>query len=357
MSLSWNFTIQDTSPIIAYAPFADGGFAHGWQPWYSESGFLKSPGENGAGDSYHISAFAGASFNLEFTGTGVNLYGTTNSSYDIFIDNVPQTLPAISKDLIFSTTSLENAPHNLTLTVSPSKATEQFAFDRAVVFSPVQKILTSAFYDNTDPRLTYNGTWKSTSASGIPNATVTHPFEQTRSSGSSVSMTFSGAIGVAINGPVLWGDWLYTVDLDGKTSKYNASTFYEIPDALRFFSAGLDPNSSHTITLANPSDQMTLSLNSVTLFEMPGAVDIGASASGSASGTSSASTSTSPVPDTSAGGGTASTKSASSAADTASAGNAAEASATGKSGAVKEGATFLGVATIVACSLLLLGLV
>jgi hypothetical protein len=67
------------------------------------------------------------------------------------------------------------------------------------------------FYDNSDPRLTYSGTWKLVNAPGIPNATVTHDFQQTRTSGASVSMTFSGAVGVAINGPVLWGDWVYSV--------------------------------------------------------------------------------------------------------------------------------------------------
>ncbi|KAJ7469593.1 hypothetical protein FB451DRAFT_1476458, partial [Mycena latifolia] len=268
----WNFTIQDNSPFISYSPFADGALAHGWQPWYSKSGFLKDPGEGGVGDSFHSTAFPGASFNLEFHGTGVNLYGTTNSSYAVTIDNVPVKLPSASTqpgDLVFVASDLKNGAHNLTLTVKPTKATQQFAFDRAVVFAPVKSgrdIPMPAFYDNTDARLAYSGTWKDVSAPGIPNATVTHPFKQTTTGGSSVSMNFTGAVGVAIDGPVNWGDWVYSVALDGKKTSYNASTYWKVPDALRFFQAGLNPDAMHSITLANPSAQMTLSLNSITLF-------------------------------------------------------------------------------------------
>lgn len=359
MSLnSWNFTIQDNSPFVTYAPFADGGLNNGWQPWYTKSGFLSTIGEGGDGDSYHISAHANASFSLEFYGTSVNLYGTTNSSYAVFIDNEKQKLPAtVSADLVFQTTNLTDGPHNVTLTVNPTKANQQFAFDRAVVFSPVKHLPTAAFYDNSDPRLSYTGTWKTVNAAGIPNATVTHNFQQTRTSGSSVSMTFSGAVGVAISGPVLYGDWVYTVDLDGTKTKYNASTFWKVPDALRFFQGGLDPNSSHTITLANPSDQMTLSLNSFTLYELPGAVDVGAqSASGSTTGSTpaSAGNSGSSSGEGSAGG-VSPTNSASG--NSSSSGSGASASATGKSGAVQGGVGRLGIAGAIACGLVLLSVI
>ncbi|KAJ7362778.1 hypothetical protein DFH08DRAFT_326438 [Mycena albidolilacea] len=350
MSLSsWNFTIQDNSPVVTYAPFADGGLAGGWQPWYSKSGFLKTPGEGGDGDSYHISSHPNASFSLQFHGTGVNLYGTTNTSYAVFIDGQEQKVAAVADDLVFQKAGLTDGAHSLTLSVNPAKATEKFAFDRAVVFSPVKTLPTPAFYDNSDPRLTYGGTWKSANAPGIPNATVTHDFQQTRTSGSSVSMTFSGAVGVAINGPVLWGDWVYSVDLDGTKTKYNASTFWKVPDALRFFQAGLDPNSSHTITLANPSDQMTLSLNSFTLFKVPGAADVAQSASGSATSKSSSASATVGSSE-SAGGSTAPTDSA---AGSTSASDAAP-STTGTGGAAKASVYCLTIASVLACSAFLL---
>ncbi|KAJ7691187.1 hypothetical protein B0H17DRAFT_1063707 [Mycena rosella] len=331
MSSLWNYTIQDNSPFLAYAPFADGGLAHGWQPWYSKSGFLKSPGEGGDGDSFHSTALPGASFSLQFHGTGVNLYATTNSSYDVTVDNVTQKTQSQSGDMIFHTTSLKDGAHNLTLTVKPSKATEQFSFDHAVVFAPVKEIPVPAFYDNTDPKLAYTGSWKPVSAPGIPNATVTHPYEQTSSSGSSVSMNFTGAVGVAINGPVNWGDWVYSVELDGKTTKYNGSTYWKVPDALRFFQAGLDPNTTYSITLANPSAQMTLSLNSIVLYMVPGAANntsgpASSSASRSASiSASSGSSSAAVSPSSSSAGATGNT--------TTSTGESSPPSSTGTSGA------------------------
>ncbi|KAJ7259670.1 hypothetical protein C8J57DRAFT_490226 [Mycena rebaudengoi] len=274
MSL-WNFTIQDNSPIISYAPYADGALAAGWQPWYSESGFLKEGGQGGEGTSYHTTAFSGASFHLEFHGTGVDLYGTGNSSYEITIDRVAQKIGDVADGLLFHASDLKDDAHNVTLTVKPSKKTEQLTFDRAVVFAPVQQIPTAVFYDNSDSKvLTYTGSWDEITAEGIPNASVTHPFAQTKSGGSKVSMQFSGAVGCAIHGMVNWGDWVYSVDLDGKTAEYNGSTYWKVPDALRYFQAGLDPKKTHTLTLANPSDQMALSLSSITLYKLGDKVSI-----------------------------------------------------------------------------------
>jgi hypothetical protein len=48
---------------------------------------------------------------------------------------------------------------------------------------------TEAFYDNTDKTmLKYNGDWSSSTAPGIPNATVTHSWQETFASGASVEM-------------------------------------------------------------------------------------------------------------------------------------------------------------------------
>jgi hypothetical protein len=48
---------------------------------------------------------------------------------------------------------------------------------------------TEAFYDNTDKTmLKYSGDWSSSTAPGIPNATVTHSWQETFASGASVEM-------------------------------------------------------------------------------------------------------------------------------------------------------------------------
>ncbi|KAJ6463291.1 hypothetical protein DFH09DRAFT_1382483 [Mycena vulgaris] len=144
-----------------------------------------------------------------------------------------------------------------------AKPTQQFTFDRALVFPPGKALPSPVFYDNTGSCFVYSGNWKVISAPGIPNATVTHPYKQTSTAGYGVSFNFTGAVCVALHGPVNWGDWVYTVT-------YNASTYWKIPDALRFFQAGLDPTVTHTLTLANLGAQMTLLLSSITLYALAG---------------------------------------------------------------------------------------
>lgn len=95
---TYNFTLDDTSPVIKYTPYcssmtylpslnnihthifppfppADGDFVSGWQQWYSGNGFNNATGEDGIGDSFHISSFPGASFQLSFFGESTLLSG------------------------------------------------------------------------------------------------------------------------------------------------------------------------------------------------------------------------------------------------------------------------------------------
>lgn len=100
--------------------------------------------------------------------------------------------------------------------------------------------------------LQYNGDWTSGTAPGIPNASVTHPFQETSAQGASVTMDIGlGAVGVSVHTFVDWGNWLvevvselytcrnscqYLQSMDGAAGKtYNASTFWKVPDAVLFF--------------------------------------------------------------------------------------------------------------------------
>ncbi|KAF7337600.1 hypothetical protein MSAN_02233300 [Mycena sanguinolenta] len=276
MSLSlWNFTIDDTSPFLTYTPYADGsnsGLDKGWEPWYTVSGFISSNGEGGSGDSYHLTSLAGASVNLEFYGTAVYLYGTTNSSYDTTLDNATTTHNPSSSDLLLSILDLEEGHHSVTLTARPTNGSQQLAFDRAVISTPLveNQTPTMDFYDNTDTTmLKYTGDWSSATAAGIPNASVTHPWQETFASGASVEMDIGlGAVAVGVWGMANWGNWLYSVSLDGTETTCNGSTFWKVPNALLFYQGGLDPNTTHKITLTNTSPNMKLALNSMTVYNV-----------------------------------------------------------------------------------------
>ncbi|KAF7302161.1 hypothetical protein MIND_00783000 [Mycena indigotica] len=269
MSASWNFTVDDTSPLLTYTPYADGsgsGLANGWIPWYTENGFLSAPGEGGAGDSYHLTSLSGASVNLKFFGTAVYLYGTSNSSYDAVIDDKRSTNAPTGSNLLFSATGLTQGAHSVTLTARPTSS-QQFAFDRAVISAQYDNPPAELFYDNSDSSaLKYSGNWSTQSAAGIPNATVSHPWQQTTDKVASVSMVVSNAVGVSIYGMANWGGWVYTVNVDGKESSYNGSTFWKVPDALLFYQGGLDPKKNHTVTLSNSGADVKLNVNSFRVY-------------------------------------------------------------------------------------------
>ena len=58
---------------------ADGDDTAGWAPWFGGSGGFRSsdPGENGIGQSLHITAFSSASVALEFHGKIFHLLKST----------------------------------------------------------------------------------------------------------------------------------------------------------------------------------------------------------------------------------------------------------------------------------------
>ena len=93
MSFAFNLTIDDTSPVLTYSPYGtclsrparaqlkisregDGlGLNDGWSTWYSDLGFINSPGvefgDIGRGTSYHITSLPGANVSLAFNGTSL----------------------------------------------------------------------------------------------------------------------------------------------------------------------------------------------------------------------------------------------------------------------------------------------
>ncbi|KAJ7687404.1 hypothetical protein B0H17DRAFT_1203645 [Mycena rosella] len=241
MSL-WSSTIDDTSPFFTYTPYGVGAVVHCY-------GFISKNGQGGEGDSYHLTSLDGAAVTFEFCGTAVYLYGTTNSTYDTWLDNIAYAHAPATSDLLLSITDLKEGTHSVKLAARPKNSSQQLAFDRAVISAPLVNNQTpvKAFYDNTDITvLKYSGVQNQTTpVPGIPNATVSHTWQETFAGGASVSMDIDvGAVGVSLWGMANWGNGLYTVSIDGiAASTYNGSTFWKVPDALLFYQGGLDPHS------------------------------------------------------------------------------------------------------------------
>ena len=65
--------IDDTSPTIAYSPFADSvtalNLTTGWLPFYSDSGFAnESSTSQGEGATFHVTSADGASVEIRWNG-------------------------------------------------------------------------------------------------------------------------------------------------------------------------------------------------------------------------------------------------------------------------------------------------
>ncbi|KAJ3488315.1 hypothetical protein NLJ89_g11628 [Agrocybe chaxingu] len=151
-------TIDDSSPSVAYSPFRDTLGAPnptaGWNPYYDPNGYAASPGQLANGTSLHITSLNGAALAVQWTGTGVQLFGnTTNAAYTVALDGVPispfpnasttATSPAPSASsasgLLADIQGLPDVPHTITLTAlissGSTSGSSMLVFDRAVVLS------------------------------------------------------------------------------------------------------------------------------------------------------------------------------------------------------------------------------
>ncbi|KAH8119971.1 hypothetical protein DFH11DRAFT_21353 [Phellopilus nigrolimitatus] len=264
---TWNFTLNDTSPVFQYKPYSDGfGLSNGWQAGYSISGFNTQPGESGQGSSFHSTSFPGSSISLSFFGTGVSLSGQTNCTYEIILDGSQRAINSPSLNTLFSDYELDNIMHNITLIVQPSADNQALNFTGAQVTSAVSGSQRNPFSTRIDNQntsvISYEGNWKNVTIPNIPFI-----FHETQNSGASTSLNFSGRA-VEVRGQSNFNWWTYTATLDGTVYYMNASSWWIVPDALLFYHDGLDESVSHSLKLTNVADDgMSFALNSITTYQ------------------------------------------------------------------------------------------
>ncbi|EMD42322.1 hypothetical protein CERSUDRAFT_102669 [Gelatoporia subvermispora B] len=301
----WNYTIDDSSSVFRFLPHGDGGsddfIQLGWQPFYSISGFNKGGGDSSAGNSLHITSFPGASVGLDFSGTAIYLFGTTNGSYTVSVDNNPATKPTPdpSANVLFAQEGLSPGSHFVNLTaLADANQNQTMSFDGATVTTVLDQttLPVPVVFQNTNTSLTYTGNWSVDRINNIPSAANPAPYHETSVSGASVSLEFGNAVGVAINGTRNWGNWIYNVSLDGVLSSYNGSTMWLIGDALLFYANDLDPSTNHTIEMTNTAGGMNLWLNTITVFTANSSSVNGTNTTASPSTSASLSSSSTPAP-------------------------------------------------------------
>ncbi|KAJ7621354.1 hypothetical protein FB45DRAFT_1006664 [Roridomyces roridus] len=248
MSL-WNFTVNDTSPILSYHPYADGSSAqNGWQLFYTSSGFNTQTGESGQGDSFHVTSLSGGQVTLGFHGNAVYLYGSSNASYDITLDGTVHSFSPTS-GLLYSNTALTEDDHSVTLTAKPSNSSQVLQFGSAIVTDSTTSSPTPKIVDNADSALEYYGSWTTSTAQGVPNSSVSLPFHQTLSVGSGFTMQLPvSTVAVALYASTNFGHGLYSVAIDDKAPQtFNGSTNWLVGDTLIYFEAGMNGNTTHKL--------------------------------------------------------------------------------------------------------------
>ncbi|KAL5534029.1 hypothetical protein ACEPAG_489 [Sanghuangporus baumii] len=281
---NFNFTIDDTSPVLTYWPYADfkgatgqgDGLQNGWQTWYSASGYLSSPeGPSPLGESFHLTSLPDASVSLSFYGTGVVLYGLTNSSYDVVFDGnlVPNT--SLNQGVFFSVSDVEPGTHNVSLIAKPDGEDQILSFNRALVNSVMNTTSatpTTLTIDNQNTSaISYTGDWTpSKIVSDVPSSGSPTPFHSTTASGASAALNFTGRA-VALYGSSTTDHGPYSVTLDGVRQVFNGSSQWLLGNMLLFYQDGLDENSTYSLNLTNLNDGDALTLNSVQITQFSSA--------------------------------------------------------------------------------------
>lgn len=266
MATTFPLQIDDTSPLIAYAPFGDTlalpNPSAGWNPYYQTSGYVTQPNMVGVGASSHRTAHDGATLTLRWIGTAIQLYGSaTAASYTVTLNGTIQdgTTARPEQGLLFEVDDLPNQDHLLVLTAHVNSTMSLIEFDRAVVTASTMvngSIVSMKPMDIAHASL--YGSWDQ-----VDDLQLGLTYFMTDASGDTVSWEFNGtAITVEGIRDQKAGD--YTVTLDGNVFNYSAaSSASEV--TLLFMQSGLAPDSKHEIIFTNSGDgTLALSASNVT---------------------------------------------------------------------------------------------
>ncbi|KAF7321814.1 hypothetical protein MKEN_00703300 [Mycena kentingensis (nom. inval.)] len=283
MAVVLAFQLEDTSPLVAYSPFPDSlsapNLSAGWNAHFSDSGFSSANiGAPASGQSSHITALDGASFQLQWTGTGIQLFGNaTRASYDVSLDGQLQNASAsanLAHDKLYDVQTLPNTPHTLSFTVRTDSDEAIVQFSRAVVSAPPQPPNLSANFTETpinESAWSYSGRWSFLNESDSSQIST--------SRGDTASLQFQGTAFVLRGGTSPDGG-NYTVTLDNITTTYSSRSSFTLSDALLFYASGLDANVVHHLEVNNSDGStLVLPLNGARVFALPSSITSGASAS------------------------------------------------------------------------------
>ncbi|THU95380.1 hypothetical protein K435DRAFT_723810 [Dendrothele bispora CBS 962.96] len=207
----FNYTVEDSSPLIAYSPA---------NAWIDASNDTLLPSYSGA--SYHFTTTKAASASLRFNGTGVWVFGAKRPNYGDYSITVDGTDVSTSnagssqnlvKQVLGTKQNMTYGTHTVIFTAT--SGTSRIDIDSIEVETqfPGDKI-TTTMIDDSDPRIQYmpSDTDWNTNSRDIFMANTLH-FSQTK--GASLSLPFSGE-SVAIYGTTSPDHADIQIEIDGR---------------------------------------------------------------------------------------------------------------------------------------------
>ncbi|KAJ7594543.1 hypothetical protein C8J56DRAFT_927001 [Mycena floridula] len=245
--------VQDTSPTLTYFPFGDTfstvDLQAGWNPYFTGSGFVTTPGQVGQGTSAHITSKDEASVSVVFTGTGIQLLGNvTQASFSLLLDgqSFTQAAPDVTEpNLLVAISNLSNSQHTLALITHITKSTSMVVLESATITSPPPSDPGQSQFTLqplNDSVINFRGQWS------FQNDVT--PFRSSTTAGATASTMFLGTA-FEIFGTTSPEAGNYTVNLDGITTQFSARSSFKQDDALLFRASGLDPVVAHRIEISN----------------------------------------------------------------------------------------------------------
>ncbi|KDQ55818.1 hypothetical protein JAAARDRAFT_133366 [Jaapia argillacea MUCL 33604] len=140
MASTYQVELDDTSPIISYAPSGDplatnADLRKGWSPAFSNISLI-ALGQQGSGSTSHVTSCDGAIMTIRWIGTSIQLFGSVSSAdYTILLDGSLQLGFTSSRDtnMLASINKLSNANHTISLVAHVNSTGGLVAFDKAIL--------------------------------------------------------------------------------------------------------------------------------------------------------------------------------------------------------------------------------
>lgn len=238
----YNFTIDDSSPLITYDP------ANAWN-----SDVETDPNiERYIQSSYHITNRVGATASFSFVGTGITVVGSktsTHGAFEVQVDNKTISATASSQTTVFQ--SRIATARNLTFgkhTVKiVNKAQTLLDIDALIVESLAGRkdgkvpttLVDDARIGNGTNEVTYSGNWATTSDGAVDTDFIRDTVHETFSQGASVTLNFIGE-GIQVVGGVGANTTEYSVQMDNKPAvNMKARTPNFVPSSTLFYESEL----------------------------------------------------------------------------------------------------------------------